>query len=193
MAKATLMNSRPGLVILAMLLLVACESTRFVIYDDAPSPTHGAMLANRNNIERTAVNAFQLTGPSKIGFRSPAKTDLLFSTEIIRSTSDPITIQVRTTPYDDSLLARPGLVVTIAGDSTRIVNGSDSSVFHTPLPVNKPFLVELRNDGAWIELGIGHTVFGHQRCRLPNTEWVLIGLPSTGSILVGDPQFIFGF
>jgi hypothetical protein len=171
--------------------LASCTTSKFTMHDYAITPTHVAKLFNADNIERTALNAVRLKGPSKMGMRSPRFTELLFSTEIIRYTAGTVVIQVRTTPYDDSLMAQRGIVFRIDGDTTTMINGADTSVHYTPLPTGKPFLVELRNDGSWFDVRIGHTSLGLQRTALPATEWVLIGLPNKGSILVGDPQFNF--
>jgi hypothetical protein len=172
--------------------LISCTTSRFTLHDYAFTPTQVVKLYNPDNIERTALNALLLKGPSKIGMRSPHFTELLFSTEIIRYTTNPIEIQLRTTPYDDSLHSHQGVVFKLHGDTTTMINGADTSTYYTPLPTGRPFLLELRNDGAWFDVRIGHTSLGHQRTALPATEWVLIGLPSKGSLLVGDPQFNFG-
>ncbi len=173
------------------LALASCTTSKFTMHDYAVTPTHVAKLFNPDSIDRTALNAVRLKGPSKMGMRSPRFTELLFSTEIIRYTTSTVVIQVRTTPFDDSLSAQRGIVFRISGDTTTMINGVDTSAYYTPLPTGKPFLVELRNDGSWFDARIGHTSLGLQRTALPATEWVLIGLPNKGSILVGDPQFNF--
>lgn len=186
--------SRRAIAILGVVIVLAsCSNTRFTMSDDAFTPTQVSILKNLQSVERTALNAVRLMGPSKVGLRASRFTEHLFSTEIIRTTVDPMTIQIRTTPYDDSLLAMPGITLVIASDSTTLINDQDTSTHYTPLPIGKPFLLEIKHDGAWFDLQIGHTHLGLQRTTLPNTEWVLIGLPRNGSILVGDPRFNFGY
>lgn len=172
-------------------MLVACNTSKFTMHEFSLLPTQGVKLVNVDSIEKTAVNAVRLSGPSKIALRAQRYTELLFSTEIIRSTPDPIVIQLRTTPYDDSVHKNIGVTLVLAGDSTTMYNGADTSTLYTPLPIGKPFLFEARHDGSWFDLVIHHTKLGHQRTSLPMTEWVLIGLPKRGSVLVGDPQFNF--
>ena len=185
--------SRALAAIFICMAVVSCTTSKFTMHDYALAPTHVVKLFNADSIERTALNAVRLKGPSKIGMRSPRFTELFFSTEIIRYTTGTVVIQVRTTPYDDSLMAQRGIVFQINNDTTTMINGADTSAFYTPLPTGKPFLVELRNDGSWFDVQIGHTSLGLQRTALPATEWVLIGLPNKGSILVGDPQFNFAY
>jgi hypothetical protein len=153
-------------------------------------PVHTVKLKDLTNIERTASNAVRLSGPSKIGLRTLVQTELLFSTEIIRSSSDSIIIQTRTTPYDDSTSYIRGIEFVVFKDSTTIRQGSSILKLYTPLPTGKPFLFEIHNDGAWFTAQIGHTTVGPLKSSLPNTEWVLVGIPATGTVLVGDPQFI---
>jgi len=161
------------------------------MHDFSLLPTQGAKLVNADSIERTAANALRLKGPSKIGLRAQRYTESLFSTEIIRSTPDPMLIQFRTTPFDDSVHKQQGVVLVLSADSTTICNGPDTTTYYTPLPIGKPFLFEVRQDASWFNLLVHHTRLGHQRSALPMTEWVLIGLPSRGSIVVGDPEFNF--
>lgn len=183
------MNSARVALVAAALFLAACSTHKFTMQQYALVQTHGVKLVNREKITLTAVNAFRMNGPSKVGLRAQKQTELVFSTEIIRNTSDRIIIQARTTPYDDSTHALKGVSFIIEGDSTTIVNGKDSRTYSTPLPVGKPFLFSLLNNGAWFDVVVGHKMFGYQRTALANTEWILIGLPGRGSILVGDPQF----
>ncbi len=187
------MNKSVIAIMSIVLIVTACSNTRFTMHDNAFTPTHVAILKNVSAVERTATNAVRLKGQSKVGLRATRFTEHLFSTEIIRSTGDPMTIQIRTTPYDDSLLAMPGITLIVASDSTTLINQQDTSTHYTPLPIGKPFLLEIKHDGALFDLQIGHTHLGLQHTTLPNTEWVLIGLPRSGSVLVGDPRFIFGY
>jgi hypothetical protein len=175
----------------AACILVSCNTNKFTMHEFSALPTQGVKLVNVDSIEKTAANAVRLSGPSKIALRAQRYTETLFSTEIIRSTADPIVIQLRTTPYDDSVHKNVGVKLIIVGDSTTMYNGADTSTFYTPLPIGKPFLFEARQDGLWFDLVIHHKMLGHQRTSLPMTEWVLIGLPKKGSLLVGDPQFNF--
>jgi len=183
------MNSAQAAIVVVMLLCTACTSHKFTMQQYALVPTQGVKLVNKDKITLTAVNAFRMNGPSKVGLRAQRQTELIFSTEIIRSSLDRIIIQTRTTPFDDSTSARKGISFIIEGDSTTIVNGEDSVTCSTPLPVGKPFLFTLLNNGAWFDVVIGHKMFGYQRTELANTEWFLIAVPGQGSILVGDPQF----
>lgn len=172
-------------------IVVSCSTTKFTMHDFSILPTQGVKLVNVDSIEKTAANAVRLNGPSKLGLRAQRYTELLFSTEIIRSTTDPIVIQFRTTPFDDSVYKHRGVMLVLSADSTTMFNGPDTTTYYTPLPIGKPFLFEVRQDGSWFDLVIHHTHLGHQRTALPMTEWVLIGLPYRGSILVGDPEFNF--
>lgn len=186
--------SKSVLAIMSIVLIVAsCSNTRFTMHDNSFTPTHVAVLKNVDGVERTATNAVRLKGLSKVGLRAIRFTEHLFSTEIIRSTTDPVIVQVRTTPYDDSLLAMSGITFIISSDSTTLINQQDTTRHYTPLPIGKPFLLEIKHDGALFDAQIGHTHIGHQRTALPNTEWVLIGLPKNGNVLVGDPRFNFGY
>lgn len=192
-ARVIRMNKTVVAGLCAMVLLASCSTNKFTMQDYALTPTHVAILRNTDGVERTALNAVRMRDQGKIGLRSPRLTEHLFSTEIIRSTADPIRIQLRTTPYDDSLLSAPGVVVLISGDTTTLINERDTTTHYTPLPVGKPFLLEIKHDGAWFEILVGHTPLGLQRTSLTNTEWVLIGLPRKGNILVGDPRFNLGY
>lgn len=189
MAKAIRMNSRLTLLVLISLVVTSCSYTTFTMNDDHGTATRGVILRRWENFSRVALNAFEMKAPCMVAMRSPLFTELEFSTEFTRSTSDTIVLQTRTTPFDDSTHRRRGFVLRIVGDSTIIEDGAISTAYHTPLPTGKPFLVTLRNDGAWVDVRVGHTNLQHFRTGLPATEWVLVRTTGAGSVLVGDPTF----
>ncbi|MEY2720190.1 MAG: hypothetical protein RLZZ273_1556 [Bacteroidota bacterium] len=185
------MNRAICVAVILSLVLASCNTTKFTMHDFSLLPTQVVKLVNADSIQRTAANAVRLSGPSMVGLRGQRYTELLFSTEIIRSTAEPIVVQFRTTPFDDSVHKYRGVMLVLSADSTTLFNGPDTTTYYTPLPIGKPFLFEVRQDASWFDLVIHHTRLGHQRTALPLTEWVLIGLPRRGSILVGDPEFNF--
>lgn len=189
MARDIRMNSRRLLLAILSLTVASCSYTTFTIHEQYITITRGVVLRHWDNFSRTALNAFAMKAPCMVAMRSPLFTELEFSTELTRSTSDTIVIQLRTTPYDDSTHKQRGMVLRIVGDSTIISIGESTTKHHTPLPIGKPFLVTLRNDGAWVVVRIGHTNLQHFRTSLPSTEWVLVRSTGKGTLVVGDPTF----
>lgn len=171
------------------ILSVGCTVSRFVMQKDSLFPVRAVVLTHPSTVERTHTNAFSMMGPARVAMRTERITHGRFSTELIRYSASPLIIQLRTTPHDDSVFQSRGVVVTIQGDSTVVESSEFRAVNHTPLPIGKPFVLEVRNYGHALHLSIGHTDLGMIHSTLPCTEWVIASVPETSRVDVGDPWF----
>lgn len=177
------------LVSLMGLLTLSCSSHRFTMQDQYAYPVRAVILTHPTSVNRTHDNGFEMRGPARVAMRAERITHGMFTTEITRTSTSPLIIQLRTTPYEDSVLHRRGMLISIIGDSTTIETSDNRSVFFTPLPIGRPFLVDVRSVGWSTHVRIGHTDCGVIRSQLPCTEWVILSLKDSTSVMVGDPWF----
>lgn len=171
------------------ILSVGCTTSRFVLQKDSVFPVRAVVLTHPSTVERTHTNAFSMMGPARVALRAERITHGHFSTELIRYTTSPIIIQLRTTPYDDSVFRKRGVVLTITGDTTVIESSEFRAVNHTPLPIGTPFVLDVKNYGHALHLSVGHTDLGAIHSTLPCTEWVMASVPEKARVDVGDPWF----
>lgn len=188
----TMQRSRILIAVLCMTSLIGvagCSTSHFVMQKDSIFPVRAVVLTPPHSVEQTHTNGFSMKGPARIALRAERITHGHFSTELIRYSMSPMIIQLRTTPFDDSVLQKRGVVVTIQGDTTFVESSEFRVATHTPLPVGKPFALDVKNYGHALHLSIGHTDLGVIRSTLPCTEWVIASVPETSRVDVGDPWF----
>jgi len=173
----------------ASFLLAGCTVSRFVMQKESTFPVRAVVLTHPSTVERTHTNGFRMIGPARVAMRAERITHGHFSTELIRYSQSPLIIQLRTTPYDDSVFQKRGVVIAITGDTTVIESSDFRSVHHTPLPIGKPFVLDVKNYGNALHLAIGHTDLGVLHSTLPCTEWVIASVPEKSRVDVGDPWF----
>lgn len=174
---------------IGVLVLNSCSVAKFTMQESFAYPVRAVVLTRPNTVKRTHDNGLEIKGPARVGLRAERVTHGQFSVEIIRQSASPLTIQTRTTPHDDSVLGDRGLVITIAGDSTVVEQNGQRSTIATPVPIGKPFVVEIRNFGRIMQLRVHHTECGEFSSQLHCTEWVIISVSDTSRIFVGDPWF----
>lgn len=174
---------------ITVLLTSACTVTRFTMQQEASLPVRTVVLSPARTVHRSHTNAFEMIGPAKVGMRAERVTHGRFSMEVTRSSASPLTLQLRSTPHEDSVLHRKGVVITIAGDSTAVETAGSRVVFTTPLPIGKPYVVEVGNFGHRMLLRVGHTDCGVLRTTLPCTEWVIASTSDSSRVVIGDPWF----
>jgi hypothetical protein len=172
---------------LCTLVATGCVTTRFTMQKEFAYPVKAVVLSNPLVISMSYANAFEMTGPARIAMRAERVTHGRISMEITRASTSPLTLSVRTTPYEDSVLHRHGVRILIRGDSTTVESTDFRTVLATPLPVGKPFLFEIRNFGRSFQLRVGHTDCGLFQTLLPSTEWIMIATADTNRVLIGDP------
>ncbi|MEY3385588.1 MAG: hypothetical protein RIR53_399 [Bacteroidota bacterium] len=177
------------LVTMIGIVLTSCSWSRFTMQDPFAYPVQTVVLTRPNTVKRTFENGLDIKGPARVGIRAQRVTHGVFSTEIIRRSASPLTIQTRTTPYDDSVMNDRGIVVTIAGDSTVVEYDGRRDVIATTVPIGKPFVVEIKNLGHVMTLRVHHTDCGTFITRRHCTEWVILSVPKASDIFVGDPWF----
>lgn len=186
-------TSRCSLMVLllctASLFVAGCTTSRFVMQKESTFPVRAVVLTPPSTVERTHTNGFSMIGPARIAMRAERITHGRFSTELTRRSASPLIIQLRTTPYDDSVFQKRGIVITITGDTTVIESSEFRAVKYTPLPTGKPFVLEVKNYGHALHLGVGHTDLGVIHSTLPCTEWVIASVPERSRVEVGDPWF----
>ncbi|MBU3698876.1 MAG: hypothetical protein FGM33_02525 [Candidatus Kapabacteria bacterium] len=170
-------------------LLTSCSWSHFTMQDPFAYPIRTVVLTRPNTVKRTFENGFDIKGPARIGMRAERVTHGVFSTEIIRRSASPLTIQTRTTPYDDSVMSDRGIVITIAGDSTVVEYDGRRDVVSTNAPIGKPFVLEIKNLGHVMTLRVHHTECGTFFTRRHCTEWLIVSVPDASNIFVGDPWF----
>lgn len=100
-----------------------------------------------------------------------------------------VTLQTRTTPYSDSLLHDPGVSVTIRNGVVTV----EPIVPRMAVPVNVqpdvPFVVEIENDGHWIDITVACTHIGRFATGRPSTEWIILRSNDQASCTLVDPTF----
>ncbi len=174
---------------IGVVVLSSCSISKFTMQESFAYPVRAVVLTRPNTVRRTHDNGLEIKGPARVGLRAERVTHGQFSVEIIRQSASPLIIQTRTTPHDDSVLGDRGLVITIAGDSTVVEQNGQRSTISTPVPIGKPFVVEIGNFGRTMQLRVHHTECGEFSSRLHCTEWVIISVSDTSRIFVGDPWF----
>lgn len=178
-----------GLFCLSMILSTSCLTTRFTMPHDSGLSVQAVVLGDPRTVQRSHINGFEMVGPARIAMRAERLTHGRFSMEVTRRAASPLILNVRTTPYEDSVLHRYGMRITINGDSTTVESPDFRSVTATPLPLGKPFVVEIGNFGHAMYLRVGHTDCGLFRTTLPCTEWIMVTTTGNEHVMIGDPLF----
>lgn len=178
-----------GLACLMAAIVTSCLTTRFTIPHDSGLSVRIVVLSDPRSVKRSYINGFEMQGPARVAMRAERLTHGRFSMEVTRRDASPLTLNVRTTPFEDSVLHRYGVRIVIGGDSTAVESSGHRTVIPTPLPVGKPFIVEIGNFGHAIHLRVGHTNCGMISTVLPSTEWIIVSASGMKSVLIGDPWF----
>ncbi|MBC8124949.1 MAG: hypothetical protein H7X70_04375 [Candidatus Kapabacteria bacterium] len=180
--------SRLLAIVAIALCSASCSYFEFTMKEYTGWPIVTRILYDRHNVSRIAQNAVQLSSEAKIAMRCEQITDGIFSTEIKLQPGSTLRLQTRTTPYDDSIATKRGIVIDITDGETSVTVDGRTRKINTPLPNKAPFVVELYNDGQWTHIFVACVDVGRYESSTPSTQWIIASLPSGGTALIADPS-----
>ncbi len=189
MARGTSMNSLCATLAAVAVLFAGCAYDEFAQKGNSGWPIQTRILRERKHVEQTHDNAVRLSENAKIGMRVRRLTDGVFSTEVLLGKGGELVLQTRSTPYDDSVRADAGIVISVRADSTTVQVGLASVKSAAPIPTTKPFVVEIENNGRWTVVTVACTEVARIHTTVPSTEWVIASVPSGGWAHLLDPSF----
>jgi len=207
MAKATRMNScraiiaqtpiMRGLAISAMALVTVlavsgCRTGDLSTFDlqrNTSWPIEGKILDSIDAVDVYADNALTVASGSGVAFRTKEITDGLVSMQFTMLPGNSITVHSRTTPHSDTVLQDPGISVTIRNNVVTVSPFTPSVSVPVNIQPNVPFIVEIENDGRWIDINVACTHIGRFETSRPSTQWVIVRSNDRASFTLVDPKF----
>ena len=170
------------------LCATSCSYFEFTMKGYTGWPIETRILYDRHSVSRPAQNALQLKGEARIAMRCEWITDGVFSSEINLQPGTTLRLQTRTTPYDDSIATKRGIIIDVTDGQTSVTVDGKTTISNTPLPINAPFVVELYTDGQWTCVYVACVDVGRYESATPSTQWIIASLPSGGTALLADPS-----
>jgi len=170
-------------------LVVSCNPWVFDLNKDTGWPVEGRILKNYDSVDVVSGNAIQISGDSKIAMRCVNVTDGVFSSDVQLRYGTLLTLEFRSTPFDDSTSLRNGLILTIGRDEVKAELDGKSTTVPTSQTTNKPFIVVITHQGNWIDVDIACTKIGRFKSQAPSTQWLLANTSAPGSALFVNPRF----
>lgn len=173
-----------------LILVCGCSQSQFTINEWTGWPVDTRILCGTEKILRPHRNSLVLTDSTRVGLRCQKLTDGVFTAELRFIEGSRVTLQTRTTPYDDSLNADPGVVIDIDGSVTTVSTPSETRIVNTPLRSGAPFRIEIINHGNWLDIKVGCTQIERLDVKRPSTEWLIASVQDGSRVLLADPTFL---
>lgn len=196
-ALATFIRQVHFLIIVTMLggvalLLGACrvgDLSAFSLQPNTGWPIEGKIVDSINAVNVYADNAMTVASGGGVAFRTRRLTDGVLNMQLTLQPGNSVTLQTRTTPHSDSLLRDPGVSVTIRNSAVVV----EPFLPRVSVPVNVqpdvPFVVEIKNDGRWVDITVACTHIGRFAAAKPSTEWVIVRSNDRAAFTLVDPTF----
>jgi len=178
-----------------LLIVFACCSCRFgdlSVFSLQPNtafPIEGKIIDSIDAVDVYAKNAFTLASGGGVALRSKVLTDGVISMQLALKAGNSVTLQTRTTPHSDSVLSDPGISITIRNGSVTVSPFVPLVSVPVVVQPDVPFIVEIENDGHWIDITVACRHIGRFSTMRPATEWIILRSNGLASCTVVDPVF----
>ena len=116
-------------------------------------------------------------------------TDGVFDTEIKFEGAKQLSVQFRTTPFDDSVKHQSGFSILLTEFETKLVSVDTAIITPVLLPMNAPFRLIVRQHGNFFDVEVACANVGRIHSKDPSTQWILASVPGGGGVHFIDPQF----
>lgn len=180
------------LLIGVVLCLSACrigDLSTFSMQPNTGWPIEGKIVDNINAVDVYADNAMKVASGGAVAFRNRELTDGRLSMQLALQAGNSVTLQTRTTPHSDSLLQDPGIAITIRNGVVSVSPFTPQVSVPVTIQPDVPFVVEIANDGPWIDITVACTHIGRFATTRPSTEWVILRSNDQAGLTMVDPTF----
>ena len=185
--------SRMYLLIVGVVLgLSACrvgDLSTFSMQPNTGWPIEGKIVDNIDAVDVYADNALRVASGGAVAFRNRKLTDGVLSMQLTLQAGNSITLYTRTTPHSDSLLQDPGISVAIRNGVVTVSPITPRVSVPVTIQPDVPFVVEIKNDGPWMDITVACTHIGRFATERPSTEWVILRSSDQASFTMVDPTF----
>ena len=182
-----------SLVIIGVVLnLNACrvgDLSAFSMQPNTGCPIEGKIVDNIDAVHVYAPNAMRVASGGAVAFRNRELTDGVLSMQLTLQAGNSVTLQTRTTPHSDSLLQDPGISATIRNGVVTVSPLTPPVAVPVNIQPDVPFVVEIKNDGRWMDITVACTHIGRFATKRPTTEWVILRSSDQASFTLVDPTF----
>lgn len=165
------------------------DLSAFALQANTAWPIEGKIVDSIPAVDVFAKNAMTLESGGSVAFRSRTLTDGVLSMQLSMKAGNTVVLHTRTTPYSDSVQHDPGVSITIRHDAVLV----EPIIPRVQVPVSirpdEPFIVEIVNDGHWIDVTVACKHIGRFSTIRPSTEWVILSSTNQASCTVVDPTF----
>lgn len=175
-----------------LLSLSACrvgDLSAFSMQPNTGWPIEGKIVDNVNAVDVYANNAMRVASGGAVAFRTRELTDGRLSMQLALQAGNSATLQTRTTPHSDSLLQDPGISITIRKGVVTVSPFSPLVSVPVNVQPDVPFIVEIVNDGRWVDVTVACTHIGRFASDRPSTEWVILRSNDQAGFTMVDPTF----
>jgi hypothetical protein len=176
-------------VIPTFVMCMGCNPWVFTLQENTGWPIEGRILRNYDSVDVVAPNAIRISHNSRVAMRCVNLTDGVFTADVDLRYGSILTLEFRTTPYDDSVKNADGLILHIGRDEVRTVYQGQSSTVPTNTSTSNPFNITVTQHGRWIDVEVACTDVGRFYSTQPSTQWVMAHTSAPGSALLVDPRF----
>lgn len=180
------------LMIAVVLGLNACrigDLSSFSMQPNTSWPIEGKIVDNINAVDVYADNAMRVASGGGVALRNRELTDGVLSMQLTLQAGNSVTLHTRTTPHSDSLLLDPGVTITIRNSIVTVGPIAPRVAVPVTIQPDVPFVVEIKNDGRWMDITVACTHIGRFASERPSTEWVILRSSDLASFTLVDPTF----
>jgi hypothetical protein len=163
---------------------------RFDMHAYSGWPIDGRIEGDYHRVDQPAPNVLDVNDGATVAMRVPTLTDGAFSVETTMRDGAHATFYIRTTPYDRTNRRNEGIVLTVTPEQTTLTMETGASVrMPTPFDRGRPSVVEIVNDGRFVDVTVACTRVARLPTSLPSTEWIIVAPSAGASVELIDPRF----
>lgn len=178
-------------------ILTGCSPYNFTLQKETGWEIDGKKAVNHHNVVVEAKNLVTLEPKSGVFMRCEQLTDAIFNTEMTLFSKNEggsdfdVSLRLRSTPYDDTVLMNDnGFVLIISDDVVSVVSDDQSVSVPVELPpAGEPFRVVVKQHGQVVEATVACTFVGRYFVSTPTTQWISVQTPGKQRVELRDPTF----
>jgi hypothetical protein len=180
---------------MALFTLIICQSCRvgnlrtFSLQQNTLWPIEGRIVRGIDSVDVFAKNAIRVESGGVIAFRSNEFTDGRLDMQLTMKPGNSVTLQTRTTPYSDTIQSDPGVSIVIRNNTVTVEPVIPRVSVPVTITPDVPFIVEIVNDGHWIDVTVACTHIGRFSTIRPSTEWLILRSNDQAHCTLVDPTY----
>lgn len=181
-----------AIVICIALALGGCrigDLSTFALQNNSGWPIEGKIVDSIPAVNVYADNALTVASGGGVAMRTRNLTDGVFSMQLTLKAGNSLTVQTRTTPYSDSVQQEPGITIHIRSNAVTVEPVSPRVSVPVDIKTDEPFIVQIVDDGHWIDVTVACIHVGRFPTSQPTTQWMILRSKDLASCTIVDPTF----